>query len=72
MIPNTRGGDKENCSVEEDNANMCNEFLIETKLIWLQIDTIYMKMWSCKVRFEVPWIFSLMNMKMLKRPLNPM
>ena len=60
-----QGGDKENCSVGEDNSNIWKYVVIETKLMQL-----YIKMWSCKISFNMPWMFYLMNLKMLKRSLN--
>ena len=52
-----QGGDKENCNVGEDNSNMCNDVVIETELMQSHVEMVYMKMWSCKVSFDVPWMF---------------
>jgi hypothetical protein len=34
-----QGGDKENCSVGEDNSNMCNDVVIEMKSMQSQVET---------------------------------
>ena len=46
-----QGANKENYSVGEDNSNMYNDVVIETELMQLQVEMIYMKVWSCKVSF---------------------
>ena len=33
-----QGGDKEASNVGEDNLSMCKDVVIETKLMWLQVD----------------------------------
>ena len=33
-----QGGDKENCTVGKDNSNMCNDVVIETELMQLEVD----------------------------------
>jgi hypothetical protein len=52
-----QGGDKDNYSVGEDNSNMCKDVVIETKLMQSHVEIICMKMWSCKVSFDMPWMF---------------
>ncbi len=32
------GGDKENCSVGEDNSNMCKDVVIETKCMQVHVE----------------------------------
>ena len=54
-----QGGDKEYCSVGEDNSNMCKDVVIERALMQSQGEMIYMKMSSSIVsfNFDMPWMF---------------
>ena len=62
-----QGGDKENRSVGGDK-NMCKDVIIEVDLMQSQVENDYMKMWSCKVSFDMPWMVLLMNMKNVDTP----
>ena len=44
-----QGSDKENCSVGEDNSNMCKDVHRDGIVAVCMLKMIYKKMWSCKV-----------------------
>ena len=69
-----QGGDKEYCSVGENHSNMCKDVVIERALMQSQGEMIYMKMSSSIVsfNFDMPWMFWLMNLKILNCPLSLM
>ena len=38
MVYSAQGGDNENCSVGEDNLNMCKDVVIETEMMQLPVE----------------------------------
>ena len=54
---NAQDGGTENYSVGEDNSSMCKDVVIETKLMQSHVENIHMKVQSCKVSFDMPWMF---------------
>jgi hypothetical protein len=50
-------GGTENYNVGEDNSSMWKDVVIETKLMQLHVENIHMKVQSCKVSFDMPWMF---------------